>query len=228
MFFSNQHNTRSGSAVVNLIIINVIVFVAMNLLENMRNNPNAGVLDQYLPLWNPFDPRNDNFKIWQPVTSMFVHADFMHLLFNMIGLFFFGRMLEQAFGTKRFLIYYFVCGIGASLIYIAWAVFSYYRDLSHGDIFEAFTNFSPCVGASGAVFGLLMGAAMLFPNTQFLIYGIIPMRLGVMALLYGTYELFMIIRDLPQDRVAHIAHVGGLIFGFIMLKIYQRNKRTFY
>ncbi len=224
MYFYNQHNTRSGKAVINLIIINVIVFVAMNLLEKMRNNPNSGVLDQYLPLWNPFDPKNDNFRIWQPITSMFVHADFPHILFNMLGLFFFGRMLEQAFGTKRFLIYYFVSGIGASLIYLAWSVFSYYRYMSHGEVYE----FGACVGASGAVFGLLMGAAMLFPNTQFMIYGIIPMRLGVMALLYGTYELFMIIRDLPQDRVAHIAHVGGLIFGFIMLKIYQRNKRTFY
>jgi membrane associated rhomboid family serine protease len=73
-----------------------------------------------------------------------------------------------------------------------------------------------------------MGAAMLFPNTQFMIYGIIPMRLGILAILYGTYELIMLMRDLPQDRVAHIAHIGGLIFGFIMLKIYQRNKRTFY
>jgi membrane associated rhomboid family serine protease len=224
MYFYNQHNSRSGKAVVNLIIINIIVFVAMNLLNTMYNNPNSRLLNTYLPLWNPFDPMRDNFRIWQPVTSMFVHADFPHLLFNMLGLFFFGRMLEQAFGTKRFLIYYFVCGIGASLIYIAWAVFSYYRYMSHGEVYE----FGSCVGASGAVFGLLMGAAMLFPNTQFLIYGIIPMRLGVMAILYGTYELIMLMRDLPQDRVAHIAHIGGLIFGFIMLKIYQRNKRTFY
>lgn len=226
MYFTNQHSIRNGSAVINLIVINIIVFIGMGLLEQMTNNPYHDVLNQYLPLWNPFDPLHDNFMIWQPITSMFVHADWTHLLFNMLGLFFFGRMLEQVFGTKRFLIYYFVSGVGASLIYIGWSLFSYYRGLEHG--IANLEVFAPCVGASGAVFGLMIGAAILFPNTQFLIYGIIPMRLGWMAILYGSYELLMIIRDNPYDRVAHVAHVGGLIFGFIMLRIYQRNKRTFY
>ncbi|MCU0433249.1 MAG: rhomboid family intramembrane serine protease [Bacteroidia bacterium] len=223
-YFSNPHNTRSGKAVINLIIINVIVYLGGELILRSRQVD----ISQYYALWNPWDSQNDNFRFWQPFTSMFLHADLMHLLFNMLGVYFFGRMLEQVWGTKRFLIYYFVSGIGASVVYLLWSVYKFSQGGSSLEMVQYGADFAPCVGASGAVFGLLIGAAMLFPNTQFLIYGIIPMRLGWLAILYGSYELLMIVRDSPYDRVAHVAHVGGLIFGFIMLQIYKRQKNNFY
>jgi membrane associated rhomboid family serine protease len=223
-YFSNPHNTRSGKAVINLIIINVIVFWGGILLERSRGIS----LTEHFALWNPWDSQNDYFRFWQPFTSMFLHADITHLLFNMLGVYFFGRMLEQVWGTKRFLFFYIVSGIGASVVYIVWSVIKFMKAGGVPDFTGFNADFAPCVGASGAVFGLLIGAAMLFPNTQFLIYGIIPMRLGWLAILYGSYELIMIMRDSPFDRVAHVAHVGGLIFGFILLQFFNRKRSNFY
>lgn len=223
-YFSNPHYTRSGKAVVNLIIINVIIFLGGELLSRSRGIS----LTEHFALWNPWDSQNDYFRFWQPFTSMFLHADLMHLLFNMLGIYFFGRMLEQVWGTKRFLIFYVVSGIGSAIIYLLWSVLKYTQQGGAGEYALYGADFAPCVGASGAVFGLMIGAAMLFPNTQFLIYGIIPMRLGWLAILYGSYELLMMIKDSPFDRVAHVAHVGGLIVGFIMLMIYRRKKGNFY
>lgn len=224
-------------AVQNLIILNIIFFIAKFLaMKSQRID-----LDMMLGLYHPLSP---NFHWYQFVTSMFMHGSLMHLLFNMLGLYFFGRMLENVWGTKRFLIYYLVCGLGASAIYIGWETWNAVKFLGAdgwntlqnidpsrvGMQYEVIFNlmFIPMIGASGAVFGLLMGAALLFPNTQVLIYGAIPMRLKWLALIYGLLELYTGYNQSSGDNVAHFAHIGGMIFGFILVQIYKRSRNNFY
>jgi len=234
-------NTRSVT--VNLIIVNVIFFVAKYLaLRSQRLD-----LDNLLGLYHPLSP---NFHWWQIVTHMFMHASIMHLLFNMIGLFFFGRMLENVWGAKRFLIFYLVCGLGASAIYIGWETWSAVAELNRiyggngwehlteytangemvGESLEAMYGllFIPMIGASGAVFGLLMGAALLFPNTTIYIYGAIPVKLKWLAIIYGLVEIYSGYANSQGDNTAHFAHIGGMIFGFILVQIYKRSRNNFY
>lgn len=229
-----------SSVVVNLIVINVIFFFAKYLA--MRTNRLD--LDELLGLYHPLSP---NFHWWQFATSMFMHASLMHLLFNMLGLFFFGRMLENVWGAKRFLIYYLVCGLGASAIYIGWETYSAVHALNQvGDGWALLKEYSsnstmvgqsmsvygllytPMIGASGAVFGLLMGAALLFPNTTIYIYGAIPMKMKWLALIYGGIELYSGYANRIGDNTAHFAHIGGMIFGFILVQIYNRSRNNFY
>jgi membrane associated rhomboid family serine protease len=229
------------SVVMNLIIINVILFVAKLLAE-----PKGIYLDRYLGLYHPLSP---NFHWWQFVTHMFTHGDFRHLLYNMLGLFFFGRMLENVWGPKRFLLFYFICGLGAAAVYLGWETFSTVRllDTYYGNGWETLREFAsnsdmigeqmgsvyglllvPMVGASGAVFGLLMGAALLFPNTTFYIYFAIPVKLKWLALIYALIEFAGGYASAAGDNVAHFAHIGGMIFGFILVQIYKRSRNNFY
>ncbi len=211
--------------VLNLVIINVIFFVAKLLAWNSQQLD----LGEILGLYHPFNP---NFHWYQLVTGMFMHGDFRHILFNMFGLWFFGRMLENVWGPKRFLIYYMICGVGASLIYLGWETFSavtYLNQFGNGwDLIREFPPLAPMVGASGAVFGLLIGAALLFPNSVINIYGIIPLKLKWLAIIYGAAELYSGYQGSAGDNVAHFAHIGGMIFGFILVQIYKRDKSNFY
>ncbi len=228
------------SAVINLIIINVIFFIAKFFASSKGID-----LDNTLALHHPLSP---DFHWYQFITCMFMHASFMHILFNMIGLFFFGRMLENVWGTKRFLIYYMVCGLGASAVYIGWETFSAVRMLdqySGGDGWNTLMNmtddtsrigvstgiydmiFGVMLGASGAVYGLIMGAAMLFPNTTIYVYGAFPVKLKWLALIVGVIALYSGYSP-SGDHVAHFAHLGGMIFGFILVQIYKRDRGTFY
>jgi membrane associated rhomboid family serine protease len=228
------------SAVMNLIVINVIFFIA-----KFFANSKGIDLDNTLALHHPLSP---DFHWFQFITCMFMHASVMHILFNMIGLYFFGRMLENVWGTKRFLIYYLVCGLGASAIYIGWETFSAVRMLdaySDGQGWNTLMNmtedpsrigqstgiydmiFGVMLGASGAVYGLIMGAAMLFPNTTIYIYGAFPVKLKWLALIVGGIALYSGYSP-SGDHVAHFAHLGGMIFGFILVKIYQRDRSNFF
>jgi membrane associated rhomboid family serine protease len=223
MYYNNQSTFGITPVVKNLIIINVVVFIADKFVFGSRGID----LSDYLALYHPASPY---FKPHQLITSLFMHADITHILYNMLGVFFFGRMLENVWGSKRFLSFYMICGIGASLVYLAWSSLDDYRNMPDQsvELFKQAVADFRCVGASGAVFGLMMGAAMLFPNTVFHIYGIIPIRLAWLAVLYGAFEIIMGIRNAAGDNVAHFAHIGGLIFGLIMVLIYKRNKKNFY
>jgi len=211
--------------VMNLVAINVIFFVAKILAWNSQQLDLGAVLG----LYHPF---HSDFHWYQFATSIFMHGDFRHILFNMFGLWFFGRMLENVWGAKRFLIYYLVCGIGASLIFLGWETFTAVNSLSqYGDgwaLLREYPPSSPMIGASGAVFGLLIGAALLFPNSVINIYGVIPVKLKWLAILYGAAELYSGYRGASGDNVAHFAHIGGMIFGFILVQIYKRDKSNFY
>jgi membrane associated rhomboid family serine protease len=149
------------------------------------------------------------------ITYMFLHANFTHLFFNMFSLWMFGRILEQALGTKRFLLYYFVCGIGAGLVQllVCWIEWKFLGGI----------EISATLGASGAVFGILLAFGMLFPNERImLLIPPIPMKAKWFVIIYGAMELIFGIGG-RQSGVAHFAHLGGMLFGLLLI-LWWRNK----
>jgi membrane associated rhomboid family serine protease len=139
--------------------------------------------------------------LWQPITYIFLHGGVLHLLFNMLALFMFGSELERTWGTKEFLRYYLVCGVGAGLVH--WLV--------------SMSSPIPVIGASGSVFGLLLAFGLLFPDRIILLWGIAPVKAKYFVLGYGLLELFAATTG-PQGGVARFAHLGGLATGFLYLK----------
>ncbi len=261
----------------NLIIINVIMLLATYVMQK------TGIdLTNNLALYYP---QSDNFKFYQIITHMFMHGGITHLFFNMFALWMFGRVLESVWGPKRFLIFYFVTGIGAAALHtfvnyleiapMAKAVTAFTNTPS-ADLFSTFVNkyqgtikdlrfdlpqiidFAaswldnptseayeteatsfmnqlvnikmniPTVGASGAVYGVLLGFGMLFPNTQLmLLFPPIPIKAKYMVIAYGALELVLAL-SMPGSNIAHFAHLGGMLFGFILIKYWNKNARTFY
>jgi membrane associated rhomboid family serine protease len=174
---------------------------------------------------------------------MFMHATFSHLFFNMFALWMFGNVLENFWGSKRFLTYYMITGIGAAVVQLAVTYFrleTLYAQVSPEDltlvlskgqeVYAEGKNFidgtmgeinilinNSTIGASGAVFGILLAFGMLFPNTLLYIYFAIPIKAKWFVVLYGAAELFFGIANNPNDNVAHFAHLGGMLFGFILI-----------
>lgn len=230
----------------NLIIVNVLLLVATFVLEQ------AGVnLYTYLGL---FFPASENFMLHQIFTHMFMHGGLTHIFFNMFALWMFGRVLESVWGPKRFLTYYLVTGIGAAVLHTLVNYFEYQSVISKlsaeqieyvkevgSNIWTEGKNFTdpqlsklniilntPTVGASGAVFGILLGFGMLFPNTQLmLLFPPIPIKAKYFVIGYGVLELYLGFSQ-PGSNVAHFAHIGGMLFGFIMIKYWNRNRNKFY
>ena len=212
-----EYRPKTPPAVQNLLIANCVVFLAMMLLDKMR----IYELFALFPVPSPF------FKIWQPVTYMFMHGDFSHLFFNMFALWMFGRGLEQELGTKRFLTYYLICGIGAGLVQLGVAQIDLMR-LSEASILYQSYLCTPTVGASGAVFGLLLAFGMLHPNaTIMLLIPPIPMKAKWFVIIYGLLELLFGVSG-KMDSVAHFAHLGGMFWGWLLLIWWRyRNSRKY-
>ncbi len=186
--------------VLNLIIINALVFMAMS-LPGIQN-----YIYQYCALWGVSSPL---FRPYQVVTYLFMHGGMSHLFFNMFALWMFGRTLEYNMGQKRFLTYYMVCGIGAGLIQLAVSAFT-------GSLY-------PTVGASGAVYGLLLAFGVMFPNSIImLLIPPIPIKAKYFVVIYGLLELFLGVSGM-QSGVAHFAHLGGMIWGYMLL-LYWKNQ----
>jgi membrane associated rhomboid family serine protease len=219
----------------NLLIINALVFLAQQLLQQYG-------ITELLALHYP---ASEGFKSYQLITYMFLHGDFWHLFFNMFSLFMFGIMLENIWGSKRFLTYYMVTGIGAGLIQILVSYFSIRYYQSHLPIeivqqvfYEGYNKeyLDPTVqslnaalntstiGASGAVFGILLAFGMLFPNSEImLMFPPIPIKAKYFVFIYGALELYLGWKSYGGDNVAHFAHLGGMLFGFFMIR-YWRSK----
>ncbi|MBK8052746.1 MAG: rhomboid family intramembrane serine protease [Saprospiraceae bacterium] len=179
----------------NLLIINVIVFFAVNFLI-----PVPGI-QEYFVLYRPF---TIGFEPVQIVTHMFSHADIPHLFFNMLGLYMFGSMVEASLGPKRFLILYLTSGLAASAL-------------------QMLLSPSPILGASGAVFGITTAFATMFPNTQLmLLFPPIPLKAKYMAILFIGIGLYSGLSG-SNDGIAHFAHVGGAICGFLMIIYWKLN-----
>ena len=188
----------------NLIIINVLVFVAQLVLDAQFN------LTDKLALY-PFG--TPQFRPYQIATHMFTHSPSLifHILFNMFGLWMFGKELENRWGPKRFLFFYLVCGVGAAFAHLA---------------VEAYTgNYSAAVGASGAVMGILAAFAYLFPNTElFIMFIPFPVKAKWAVLGLIAIDLFSGVGG-RGDNVAHFAHLGGAITGFLLVLIWNKSSR---
>lgn len=230
----------------NLIIINVLVWVA----QLMFDQDASLALSRKIGLWPIESP---NFEPYQIFTHMFAHASwlfhadgsreivFYHILFNMFNLWMFGKILENVWGAKRFLIFYLACGIGSAIAHMTVQYFEYKEVLSAIDQANRLdmTDLAArvaenaggyVVGASGAVMGVMVGFAMLFPNTElFLIFFPIPIKAKWIIIALVAIDLFAGINPWQGDNVAHFAHLGGALTGFIIVYIWNKtNRRTFY
>jgi membrane associated rhomboid family serine protease len=230
----------------NLLIINGLFFLTTVVLGSTFHIN----LSQYLGL---HFPGGHDFGVWQLVTYMFMHADFYHILFNMFALWMFGNVLENVWGPKRFLNYYLVTGIGAGLV--QWLV-AFIRlqgilpELSPEEIQIVYNegyhvmqqgmNYqneamrtlnsiinTPTIGASGAVFGILLAFGMMFPNSLIYLYFAIPVKAKYFVIGYGAIELYMGFANNPSDNVAHFAHLGGMIFGFLLIMYWKKKGKLF-
>ena len=207
-----------------LLVINVLMYLATVVLESR-----FGIdLAEYLGLH--FFMASD-FKVWQLFTYMFMHGSFMHVFFNMFAVWMFGRIMEQVWGSNRFLFFYLVCGVGAGLVqelvqYVQYAVeLSHYTQVNVGYAvvrMDEYLNLLTTVGASGAVYGILLGFGMTFPEEKIFIFPLpVPIKAKYFVVFYALVEL---LEGLSlSDNVAHFAHLGGMIFGYILIR-YWRNK----
>lgn len=239
-----MNNINIPPVVKNLLIINGIFFFAKLVLGNQFN------LNDLLGAYYFDSPK---FQVWQPITYMFMHGDFMHLFFNMFGLFMFGGILEQKWGPKRFINFYLVTGLGA--LALQWLVqgievyqitgsflnkdTAFLEMLNKGEydtaVYSAsqastlYSNYSfPMVGASGAVFGIMTAFAVLYPNVELMLMFIpFPVKAKYFIPIYIVIELFLGVARIPGDSIAHFAHLGGALIGFILVKLWK-DKDRFY
>jgi len=242
-------NPLSGlpEVVKNLLIINVLMLLATFVAYQADVN-----LSEILGLhhWS-----SEAFRPHQLVTYMFMHGGLAHLFFNMFALYMFGKVLEQVWGPKRFLIYYMVCGVGAGLIQLIVTELRIQSLLSEidpetyrmileegGSVIRSGRNYvdetagnlnalinTSTVGASGSVFGILLAFGMLFPNVQLmLLFPPIPLKAKYFVAIYGALELYLGIANNVGDNVAHFAHLGGMLFGFVMIRFWRKNTNNFF
>lgn len=257
----------------NLLIINGLLFLATIVLQSSFHVSLINILGLHFFTSSEFRP-------YQLVTHMFMHGSLMHIFSNMFSLWMFGSALENYWGPKRFLLFYFVCGLGGAFLHlgVTWfeyasmqdavnsylmnpgiaefatlsAKYDYLVNMNAIDQFisqwkqypldasfvkqseEMASSFLtiladiPIVGASGAVFGVLLGFGMLFPNTYlFLLFPPIPIKAKYFVFFYGLFELYAGFSG-TQSGIAHFAHIGGMLFGFILIKLWARNRNTFY
>ena len=209
----------------NLLIINVLCFFGMLVAKRYG-------IDVENLLGLHFFLASD-FNLSQLISYMFMHANFQHIFFNMFAVWMFGRVLEQVWGPKRFLTYYLICGIGAGLIQELVQYLEYAFTLSNYDSvnlgiaggiipMEEYLNMMTTVGASGAVYGILLAFGMLFPNSQMFIFPLpFPIKAKYFVIGYAVLELLLGLGS--NDGVAHFAHLGGMLFGLILI-VYWRKK----
>ena len=189
-----------------LIVVNTSVFLFTYLIVPFihRINDYTGTSIDWIIAWLALNPGLAVYKLalWQFITYMFFHAEIFHLLFNMLALWMFGGVIEEYWGTKKFFIYYFLTGIGGGICYTA---FSF---IVGGDNI-------PTIGASGAIYGLLLAFGFLFPDTIILMFLFFPMKAKYGVIIFAAIEFLL---SFQNTGVAHIAHLGGMIFGIIYLK----------
>lgn len=216
------------TVVKNLLIINVLFFLATIACDMVLRIDLADYLGLHYIEASDFQP-------YQLVTYMFMHGNFAHLFFNMFALWMFGNTLENIWGANRFLLFYFVCGIGAGLVqelvqYIQYVTtlqgYENVRIAANQIIpMSQYLNMLTTVGASGAVFGILLAFGMMFPNSTLYIYFAIPIKAKWFVIIYGVIELFSGFTSV--DNVAHFAHLGGMLFGLILI-LYWKKKGNLY
>ena len=171
----------------------------------------------------------NSFHWWQPLTYMFLHADFGHIFFNMFAVWMFAPVIEQEWGQRRFLIYYLVCGVGAAFIQeLVWALMLSNMSASYDIASIAYySSMLTTIGASGAVFGILFAFGWLYPDVpMYIIFIPIPIRARVFVIIYALIELFAglgSVAGLTADHVAHFAHLGGMLFGWLLILYWKKT-----
>lgn len=224
MFRGNSILGSMPPVVKNLLLVNVIMYLITIITGNFMYE-NFALFYFESPLFKPF----------QLVTHMFMHGGFTHILFNMYTLYIFGCVLERVWGSQKFLFYYFVTGIGAALLHmgVMWLQLQgYIADLNAGDLFaraqiQALLS-TPTVGASGAIYGLLLAYGMLFPdNIMQLIFPPVALKAKWFVIIFGALELLLGLSG-RGGNVAHFAHLGGMIFGFFLILYWKKNNRMYY
>jgi membrane associated rhomboid family serine protease len=239
---------RTGTTppvVKNLIILNALMFLGTLAVQQVYSTDLNHILGLYYfgsPLFSPY----------QVITHMFMHGSIGHIFFNMFALWMFGKVLEQVWGSKRFFIYYMITGLGAVFLHslvlyielhplMNYVSQTYNIDSFTPDVIDQLFNMSdpkakalavgmltPTIGASGAVFGVLLAFGMLFPNTQLmLLFPPIPIKAKYFVIGYGVIELYLGLMQ-PGSNVAHFAHLGGMLFGFVMIKLWKKDRNAFY
>lgn len=231
----------------NLIIINILLLVITWTAQSVLGYDLTSILGLYFP-------KSEMFRPFQILTHMFMHAGIWHLFFNMFALYMFGGILENVWGPKRFFIYYMVCGLGAALVHESVIAVQYFKVINtispdqlqlvladgaavlnegkqYADVsmknLQMIMNV-PTVGASGAIFGVLLAFGVLFPNTQLmLLFPPIPIKAKYFVLGYGTIELYMAVTQ-PGSNIAHAAHLGGMLFGYILIRYWRKTSKTLY
>ena len=210
----------------NLLIINCVVLLLQDVLMRMGIDLNATFgLNFFLA---------DNFRIWQLFTYMFMHGGLMHLFFNMFALWMFGMVIERTLGTKRFLIYYLFCGVGAGICQELWQFGEFYFTgmMAYDNVnlsgtiipMEMFLNQWITVGASGACYGVLLAFGVLYPEQRImLLIPPIPMKAKYFVIAYAAIELFSAFSS--NGNIAHFAHLGGMLFGWLLLRYWRRQQK---
>jgi rhomboid-like protein len=239
--FNNMPNV-----VKNLVIINALFFLAKFVLENQGIDAGKLLGVHY--------PSSQYFAPYQLVTHFFMHGDIMHIFFNMFALIVFGAHLERRWGPQKFLLFYFITALGAAFLHLLVQGFEIYQiageffpdveildiiNLGNGyirlDVMPGHLSevggmyYTTTVGASGAVYGLIAAFAMLFPDVKLmLMFPPIPIKAKWLAIGLGVFALYQGYKDAAGDSIAHFAHLGGMIFGIILVKIWQRSENRFY
>lgn len=236
-------------AVKNLLIINGLFFLATVVLREKGFIDLTKIFGLYFPL-------SQSFKPYQLITYMFMHADLSHIFFNMLSLWMFGSTIENLWGWKRFSVFYVVTSFGGAFLYLAVKYFqiNQLQGQMPPELFSAIVNGAtsisdpegsvnfnkaielysliniPVIGASGAVYGVLLAFGMMFPNTEIMMLFLpIPIKAKYLVLIMGALELFLGISNTSGDNVAHFAHLGGMLFGFILVKFWNKtNRKTLY
>jgi len=209
----------------NLLVVNVLAFIATFVLER------SGI--DLTRLFGLHFFLASEFHIYQFITYMFLHGGFTHILFNMFALWMFGSVIERVWGPKKFLFYYIVCGVGAGFIQelVQYANYSMeglaaYQYVSAGGVqmtTDAYINMWTTIGASGAVYGILLAFGMIFPNERlFIIPFPFPIKAKWLIMGYIAIELFSAMSG-PGDGIAHMAHLGGMLFGFLLIRYWQKH-----
>jgi membrane associated rhomboid family serine protease len=241
--FGNYRPDPLPPIVKNLLILNVLVALAQAVFHK-----ESGIgfdLAQKLQLYpimpealrsllesegHPRYASGERFYPYQIATHMFAHSGFMHLLFNMLGLWMFGRVLEGLWGPKRFLLFYLVCGVGAAACHLLIQYFRCEQLLNaaiandSASIGRLIGAASPAVGASGAIMGIFAAYAYLFPNTELYVMGAIPVKAKWAVLGMAAYDVFGGVSN-SGDNIAHFAHLGGALTGFILVLIWNKTDR---
>jgi membrane associated rhomboid family serine protease len=239
------NNIQIPPVVKNLLIINAIFFGATLVLTSFNLPYRLGAFY--------FD--SQFFKVWQPITYMFMHGSFMHILFNMFALFTFGGVIENRWGAKRFINFYLITGLGAVALQMGVQAYEVYQitghvvnnpifiDIAQNTVSINIPNITeeqrqtlvgiygfPMVGASGAIFGLLVAFGMLYPNSELYIMFIpVPVKAKFIIPIYIIFELSLGVAQIPGDSVAHYAHLGGALLGFILVKLWKdKDNNRFY